>query len=49
MNRKLRFVVLIGVGIVAAVAVVYLTHLWPPASQQGTQGAIGQRHVYREG
>jgi hypothetical protein len=45
-SRK-KFGILIGGGVVAAVAVVFFGFIWPPSG--GTEGAIGQRQVYRDG
>jgi len=45
-SRK-KYGMLIGVGVIAAAAVVVFSLYWPPS--RGTEGAIGQRHVYRDG
>jgi hypothetical protein len=45
--RRLRFPILIGGGIIAAGILVYFSHGY--INQQKTQGAIGQRDVYRDG
>src|SRR5215213_7872369 len=46
-NSNKKFLVLIGGGILAAAAVVFFGFVWPPS--KGTEGAIGQRQVYRDG
>jgi NADPH-dependent curcumin reductase CurA len=45
--RRLRFPILIGGGIIAAGILVYFSN--GHINQQKTQGAIGQRDVYRDG
>ena len=45
-SRK-KFGILIGSGVLAGAAVVFFGFIWPPSG--GTEGAIGQRQVYREG
>src|ERR1700691_2907324 len=46
-QRKWRFVVLIGAGLIAAGAVVYFSN--GRISNDKTQGTIGNRDVYRDG
>src|SRR3954467_8280640 len=46
-TRTRKFGILIGAGVVAAGAVVYFGNLWPLS--RGSEGAIGQRQVYRDG
>ena len=45
--RKWRFSILIGSGIVAAAALIYFSHV--RINSEKTQGAIGNRDVYRDG
>src|SRR5450631_687787 len=45
--RKWRFPILIGTGIIAAGALIYFAN--GHISTDKTQGAIGQRDVYRDG
>src|SRR5438876_10592665 len=45
-SRK-KYGMLIGVGVIAAAAVVVCSLYWPPS--RGTEGAIGQRQVHRDG
>jgi hypothetical protein len=47
MLRKWRFLILIGAGLIAAGAVVYFSN--GRISNDKTQGAIGNRDVYRDG
>jgi len=47
MQRKWRFVILIGAGLIAAGAVAYFSN--GRISNDKTQGAIGNRDVYRDG
>ncbi len=46
-SRKLKIGILVGGGVLAAAAVVYFGNLWPLS--RGTEGAIGQRQLYRNG
>src|SRR5580658_8658121 len=46
-QRKWRFFILIGAGLIAAGALVYFSN--GHVSTSKTQGAIGQRDVYRDG
>ena len=45
--RKWRFTILIGSGILAAAALIYFAN--GRVNPDKTQGAIGQRDVYRDG
>ena len=46
-NSRKKFGVLIGAGAAAAGAALVASLYWPPS--RGTDGAIGQRQVYRDG
>ncbi len=46
MNKK-KIALVIGASAVAAACLVYSLRIYPPAAGRDTQGAIGQRQVYR--